>query len=144
LIHVRQRAWNARVLPGTKTANSRNSVPMCTVIVEKLDRYLSGHKHELLFPNRNGDPYTSSKLNERRLHPVLDKLGIPRKGKRMGNHAFRHALASMLVDTTSAAVAQRQLRHSDASTTLGIYAHVIGSGHFDAVESIAQTVCGGV
>jgi integrase len=42
----------------------------------------------------------------------------------------------MLVDSAGAVVAQRQLRHSDAATTLGIYGHVIGNGHIDAMEAI--------
>jgi integrase len=42
----------------------------------------------------------------------------------------------MLVDSAGAAVAQRQLRHSDAATTLGIYGHVIGNGHIEAMEAI--------
>ena len=75
------------------------------------------------------------------LHPVLDRLGIKRKGRRIGLHAFRHGLASMLVDSASTAVVQRQLRHSNASTTLGIYAHVIGATHFEAMEKV-QSILG--
>jgi hypothetical protein len=46
----------------------------------------------------------------------------------------------MLVDRTSAAVAQRQLRHKDAQITLNLYAHVIGNSHVDAVEEIQRYV----
>ena len=76
------------------------------------------------------------------LHPALDKLGIPRKGKRVGLHAFRHTLASMLLQTTGVAVAQRQLRHSDASTTLGHYGHILGNDHREAVEAIESVLSG--
>ena len=74
------------------------------------------------------------------LHPALDKLGISRKGKRVGLHAFRHTLASMLLQTTGVAVAQRQLRHSDASTTLGHYGHILGNDHREAVEAIESAL----
>lgn len=55
-----------------------------------------------------------------KLHPLLDKLGIPR----MGFHAFRHASASVL-DRMNAPmkVRQQRLGHSNASITLGIYTH---------------------
>jgi integrase len=140
LIFVRQTAWKGRVIEGAKTAASRNSVPMPTAVAEKLEHYLRTHDQELLFPNRNGRPYTSSKVNERILHPVLDRLGFPRKGKRCGLHGFRHGLASILADIASPAVAQRQLRHTDAATTLRIYTHLIGNSHMDAVEAF-QAVC---
>jgi integrase len=61
-------------------------------------------------------------------------VGVLRKGKRVGLHAFRHTLASMLLQNV--AVAQRQLRHSDASTTLGHYEHILGNDHREAVEAI--------
>jgi len=38
------------------------------------------------------------------------------------------------------AVAQRQLRHSDASTTLGHYGHILGDDHREAVEAIESAL----
>jgi integrase len=46
----------------------------------------------------------------------------------------------MLLQTTGVAVAQRQLRHSDASTTLGRYGHILGDDHRDAVEQIESVL----
>jgi integrase len=63
-----------------------------------------------------------------------------RKGRRVGLHAFRHALASMLLQTTGAAVAQRQLRRADASTTQGIYEHVLGNDQRDAMGEIESVL----
>jgi integrase len=142
LIFVRQTAWEGRIIQGAKTKGSKNSVPMPSLVREKLEHYLRTHDRELLFANRKGGPYRRDKIVAKVLHPVLDRIGVPRKGRRVAFHAFRHGLASMLVDLASPAVAQRQLRHADAATTLGIYAHVIGSGHKDAVEAI-QAVCTG-
>jgi len=76
------------------------------------------------------------------LQPASDKLGINRKGRRVGLHAFRHTLASMLLQSTGVAVAQRQLRHSDASTTLGHYGHILGNDHREAVEQIESALSG--
>ncbi len=35
-------------------------------------------------------------------------------------------------------MAQKQLRHSDARITLGIYGHVIGDSHREAVNKVAS------
>jgi integrase len=46
---------------------------------------------------------------------------------RGGFHSMRHGAASSLIaDGATPAVVQRQLRHSDARITLGIYGHVGG------------------
>jgi integrase len=138
LIFVEQTAWEGLIIDGAKTEASKNSVPMQSLVWEMLVK--NPPKGELLFPNRKGGPYRRGKIVENVLHPVMEKLGIPYKGKRAAFHAFRHALSSMLVNVTNPAVAQRQLRHKDASITLGIYSHVIGTAHIDAVEEIQRYV----
>ncbi len=138
LIFVKQTAWEGQIIPGAKTEASKNSVPMPSLVRELLEK--NPRQAGLLFVNRRGRPYSRNKIVEKILHPVLDELGIDRKGKRVGFHAFRHALASLLVEHASAAVAQRQLRHTEASTTLNLYAHVIPSHHVDAVEEIQRYV----
>jgi integrase len=91
----------------------------------RLRAHLQGHdsKNELLFVNRRGRPYSANKLREKKLHPLLKKLGIPRGGF----HAARHgATSALFADGVSPVVVQKQLRHSDARITLEIYGHVIG------------------
>jgi len=89
----------------------------------------------LLFCNRNGRAYTSQKVVEYHLWPLLDALKI----KRAGFHAFRHAHTTLLLEGgASPKVAQRQLRHSDARVTLGIYAHLVEGTHREAVEKLAS------
>ena len=49
---------------------------------------------------------------------------------------MRHgAASSLLADGATPAVVQRQLRHSDARITLGIYGHVIGNEQRNAVQN---------
>ncbi len=68
---------------------------------------------------RNGRPPSSNKVVEYQLWPILDAINVPR----CGLHAFRHSVASLIIDAGYAPeVAQQQLRHSDARTTLG-YIH---------------------
>jgi integrase len=88
-------------------------------------------KSELLFVNQLGRPFSANKLREKHFHPLLDKLGI----ERGGFHSLRHGAASaLLADGATPAVVQRQLRHSDARITLGIYGHVIGDDQRSAVQ----------
>lgn len=73
-----------------------------------------------------------SRLREKQLHPLLDALKIPRGGF----HSLRHGAASALLAAgATPAVVQRQLRHSDARITLGIYGHVIGDEQRSVVQS---------
>jgi integrase len=138
-IHVRQSVWHGKVQT-VKTTESENSVPMTPIVREKLQAHLLDHKHELLFVNSRNRPYSRNKVVQTVLHPVVDKLGISRKGRRVGLHAFRHTVASMLLQTAGAAVAQRQLRHADPATTLGIYGHVLGDDQREAMGQIESVL----
>jgi integrase len=115
---------------------------MSSNVEKALRDHLVGHDDELLFVNRRGRPYSRNKIVQTVLHPALDALGIPRKGRRIGLHAFRHTVSSILLDVAAPTVAQRQLRHSSASTTLGIYGHVIGDAHREAMERVQSVLSG--
>jgi integrase len=93
----------------------------------------------LLFANRRGRPCSANKLREKKLRPLLAELGIPRAGF----HAFRHAIASELIDSGAPiTVVQAQMRHSDPRITLGLYGHVISQSQRDAVGSLAARLEG--
>lgn len=94
---------------------------------------MSGRTTDLLFLNRRSRPFSANKLREKVLHPLLDKLGIGRF------HSMRHGAASaLLADGVTPTVVQKQLRHSDARITLGIYGHVMGDQQRDCRRT---TVC---
>jgi integrase len=134
-IHVRQAAWHGQIQT-LKTDESENCVPMTPLMREKLLKHLDGHTHQLLFVNSRNRPYSRNKVVSLILHPALDQLGISRKGRRVGLHSFRHCLSSLLLQSTGVAVAQRQLRHADAATTLGHYGHVLRNDHREAMDAI--------
>ena len=72
-----------------------------------------------------------------KLQKTLRVLGI----EKAALHAFRHMAASELLEQDAApAVAQRQLRHSDVTTTLRKYNHIIGDAQKIAVDSLAGRV----
>jgi integrase len=110
-------------------------MPMSRELEARLRDYLLRQhdgKAELLFLNRRGRPFSANKLREKKLHPLLVKLGIARGGF----HATRHGVASALIaDGVNPATVQKQMRHSDVRTTLEIYTHQVGSQQRDAVEN---------
>lgn len=139
LLHIRRSAWYGQVQT-TKSQTSETVVPIPDALATILKEYRSKWRpnpHGFLFVTRNGRPPSSNKVVEYHLWTILDALGIPR----CGLHTFRHTHASLLLDCgATPKVAQRQLRHSDARTTLEIYGHVVGEAHREAVEKVATVV----
>ena len=137
LIFVRRSVWYGRLL-SPKTERSVAAVPMPEPLAAMLTNYLASwrpNENRLLFPNLRGKPLIANSVVQRRLWPILSKLGIPH----CGMHAFRHSHASLLVSGgASPKVAQMQLRHGDVATTMQVYAHVLGSEQRDAAEKVAR------
>jgi integrase len=135
VIRIRQSVDAAtRSVQAVKSQASSADVPMPSQLEARLRTLLRKHagKSELLFVNRRGRPFSANKLREKQLHPLLVKLDIPRGGF----HSMRHGAASaLLADGATPAVVQRQLRHSDARITLGLYGHVVGDQQRSAVEN---------
>jgi integrase len=136
VIRIRQSVDAAtRSVQAVKSQASSADVPMPSQLEVRLRALVSKHdgKSELLFVNRRGRPLSANKLREKQLHPLLVRLGIPRGGF----HSMRHgaAASALLADGATPAVVQRQLRHSDARITLGLYGHVVGDQQRDAVEN---------
>jgi integrase len=136
LLTIRRSAWYGNLQPAKNQA-SETVLPIPESLVSVLKEYRKHWKpnpKDLLFVTRNGRPPSSNKVVEYRLWTILDALGIPR----CGLHAFRHSHTALLLDSgATPKVAQRQLRHADARTTLQIYGHVVGDAHREAVEKVA-------
>lgn len=137
-IHIRRSAWQGKV-QSPKTKGSEASITLPPKLSEALREYRDHWKSNpegFLFVTRNGRPPSSNKVVEYQLWPILDALSIPR----CGLHAFRHTVASMIVDAGySPEVAQRQLRHSDSKTTLG-YIHLRGDATEQAMTAVADSL----
>lgn len=134
LLTVRRSVWRAK-LQTPKTINSQAVLPLPDALAEIVKQHVERLSTPWLFLNRRGHFFIGENVVRQALWPILDKLKIPR----CGFHAFRHLHASLLLATGAAPqVAQKQLRHSDARITLGIYAHVIGDSHREAVEKVAS------
>lgn len=144
LIHVRSSVY-AGVLDTPKSEASVASLPMPPVLADRLKMFLASkqfHHNELglVFANRNRRPFSANKLREKKLRPLLASLRIPLAGF----HAFRHGVATALIDRgASITTVGAQLRHSDPRITLGLYAHVVPQSQRDAVEGLASAISSG-
>jgi integrase len=139
VLFVRRSAYYSK-LQSPKTRRSIRVLPMPRPLVRRLKAYLKTWRPNpagILFATGNGTPMCANNVVQRRLWPILDKLGIPRCGLK----AFRHTHSTLLVDDGAPiAVAQAQLGHSDARTTLGIYSHAIPDSQRLHVEKIARVL----
>jgi integrase len=139
LLHVRRSAWYGK-LQTAKSMSSETILPIPALLTRILQDYRAQwapNPQGLLFVTRNGRPPSSNKVVEYHLWTILDALKI----SRCGLHAFRHAHTALLLDSgATPKVVQRQLRHSDARTTLEIYGHVVGDAHREAVEKVASSL----
>lgn len=139
VIFVRRSAWYSK-LQSPKNDGSIRALPMPKPLASRLKAYLQSWRPNpagLLFATANGTPLCANNVVQRALWPVLDRLKIPRCGLK----AFRHMHASLLVDEGApVTVAQAQLGHADPRVTIGIYSHVIGDSHRNAVEKIAAVL----
>jgi integrase len=137
-IQIRRSAWYGKV-QSTKSRKSAAPITLPDVLANVLSNYRAQWKPNpdgFLFATRNERPPSSNKVVEYQLWPILDALDIPR----CGLHAFRHSVASFIVDAGYAPeVAQQQLRHSDARTTLG-YIHLRGGITEQAMTDVAKSL----
>jgi integrase len=139
IVSVRHSAYNG-TLGTPKSEASKADVPMPDALAKILRAFIDGESYRknpigLLFCNRNNRPYSDNKLREYKLHPLLESL----KMRHVGFHAFRHAVASELIEGGAPiTVVRDQLRHSDVRITLGIYGHVIGNSQRNAVNRLAK------
>jgi integrase len=139
LLNIRRSAWCGKIKTA-KNESSETVLPIPEPLAEILRQYRQEWKPNpagFLFATRNGCPPSSNKIIEYHLGPLLDALELDRRGL----HAFRHTHASLLLESgANIKVVQRQLRHSDERTTLGVYAHVVGDAQRQAVERVASIV----
>ena len=137
-IHVRRSAWYGKP-QSTKSKASAAPVTLPDALAVVLREYRSlsnANPDGWLFTTRNNRPPSSNKVVEYRLWPIIDALDIPR----CGLHAFRHSVASFIVDADySPEVAKQQLRHTDARTTLN-YIHLRGGITEQAMADVSNSL----
>jgi hypothetical protein len=90
-LHVRQSVWEG-VKQKPKTASAIRDVDLCPALAAMLKMFIADRKTGLVFRNALGNPLAQSNVLRRSLHPVLERLEVPKAGF----HSFRRFRATHL------------------------------------------------
>jgi integrase len=128
-----RRSWTGGKVGRSKSPASKAPVPLVPLLAGFIREWQQqtpyGQPADWMFAStrlKGKQPRVANMLVEDYLRPAALKAGVLKQGEkvRFGFHNLRHSLASFLVrNGTDVKTVQKLLRHSDVSTTLGIYAH---------------------
>jgi integrase len=128
VLKVKRSVWNT-VVDGTKTAASRDVVPVLPTVARTLHarrERVKPQPHDYIFAGeRKGAPLDFHNLANRVIKPAIEKNAwrSDRNAEFQGFHGFRRGLASNLLELDiKPAVIARILRHESPVTTLAFYA----------------------
>ena len=94
----------------------------------------------LLFPSvQAGKIIDQCFLRSSVLYPLLEKMGLPKRGL----HAFRHTAASVLGEAgVSPKVVGDSLRHQDGGVlAMSLYTHILGNDQASAMDQLGERIC---
>lgn len=135
ILMIRQSNWRG-IMTTVKSQTSRRDLPIPTPLYHLLLEHRQRWKPNargLLFANAKGDPITSCYVRRDILHPIRERLGIPRGAF----HAFRHGVATAMFSAgANPKVVQDQLGHAHIQTTMR-YTHTVSEDQRAAVERTA-------
>ncbi len=133
-----------------KSPRSRRTITLPAVVLEALRtvnadqgdiRSLLGTEyadHSLVFCQPNGKPLHAHNLVQRDFRRVAKRAGLPR----IRFHDLRHTHATLLLrEGVHPKVVQERLGHSQISTTLDTYSHVLPGMQEDAGRNLAARIC---
>jgi integrase len=128
---VRRDLWHGKV-NSPKYAASERVVPLGLILAKHLQEQFTAER-DWLFEGGSGKPLDPRNLAKRQLHPVLDRLGIPR----FSWHRLRKLHSTYLGDlSVSPRIMQAQLGHADAALTLNVYTQIIPESQRKAIENL--------
>src|SRR6266852_7121471 len=128
---VRRDVWHGKV-NSPKYAASERVIPLGPILAKHLKERITTGK-DWLFEGDSSKPLDPRNLAKRQLHPVLDRLGIPR----FSWHRLRKLHSTYLGDlSVSPRIMQAQLGHADAALTLNLYTQVIPESQRRAIENL--------
>jgi len=136
VLMVRQSNWRGKLLT-VKSKASKRDIPLPEALTAALIDYRQRwhpNAFGLLFANAKGQPITSCYVRRDILHPIREKLGIPRGAF----HAFRHAHATTMFSSgANPKVVQDNMGHAHIQTTMR-YTHAVSEDRRNAVEQATQ------
>ena len=131
-----------------KNKASRRSVPLNKTVVSALEahrrrqneerlRARAWHDHDLLFPNRAGNPIDHNNLYHREYKALLEKANLHEQGFTF--HSLRHTFGTALFEGGEhPKVVQSLLGHASIVQTMDTYSHLLEGIGGDAVGGLER------
>ena len=138
--HTRHRVNGENIEQDTKTEQSHRTLALPDFVVEDIRTLLQAHdkpyKHtDYLIQDGFGHPMNPSVLTNH-IHDIENAAGLPS----ISVHGLRHTFASMLNNEgIDIARISRELGHSNLTTTLNIYTHIL-NGASSSSRGIADAL----
>lgn len=130
---------------GTKTSHGDRLLHLPPHLVQLLAAHKAGQKvvplgqDDLVFPNDVGHPFSACSVGVRTMEPLMRKAQV----RRIRFHDLRHTFATlMLRNGVPIKDVAYTLGHSDAATTLRVYAHAVPSTHAEHAAIIGAILTG--
>ncbi|HEY8864495.1 MAG TPA: site-specific integrase, partial [Candidatus Dormibacteraeota bacterium] len=143
--HALQRIDGRLQLVEPKTARSRRTITMPATVVNALRDHRRRQQDEqrpivqlagFVFAHPDGSPLDGSVVTHQ-FQKLLKRAGLPR----LRFHDLRHSCASLLLaQGVSARMVMETLGHSNISTTMDIYSHVMPSLRQDAADAMDRVL----
>lgn len=140
---------NETVVECLKTDDSEAPVPLTDLLAVCLRAWqaqtIYSQPSDWVFAskrNKGRTPRSGSILTADYLRPAAIAAGVKlQAGQRFGFHNLRHGLASWLVNQgTDVKTVQGLLRHSNVTTTLGLYAHSVDASMMAAQDATMKAL----
>src|SRR6266700_6582870 len=130
---VRRDVWHGRI-DSPKYDASERVVPLGPVLLANL-KSRAKQPQRWVFETSLGSPIDPHNVAQRQLHPVLERLELPK----FSWHRFRKLHSTYMADQgVEPRVLQAQLGHADAAMTLNIYTEVLPESQRRAVEGLER------
>ena len=130
---VRRDVWHGKVATPKYEASER-VVPLGPTLLANLQSRVKAPER-WVFETRAGTPVDPHNLAQRRLHPVLESLKLPR----FSWHRLRKLHSTYMADQgVEPRILQAQLGHADAAMTLNLYTQVLPKSQRRAVEGLER------
>jgi integrase len=135
VVTIRRSAYRGSI-DDTKTPASKAKLPMHPLLGELLSAWKMKCEFEWIFANpATGMPYQSPSMQQRRIRPAGEAIGI----EGLGFHSLRHSYRSWL-DSAGIApgVTKDLMRHAAISTTFNVYGRALSPEKRDANRKVVE------
>ena len=123
-----------------KTKGSIRNIDLSPVVVRELAKWKLMNADsgiEFVFANEEGNPIDCVNMTKRFFHPALKASECPR----IRFHDLRHTYASLMIEQgENIKYISSQLGHTNPTTTLNIYAHLMKQDNQAAVCKLENTI----